>query len=405
MKLSFSLPPKPSSSKQTTNLKPSHSFNTDDQDPSKPSNKEYVTEFDASRTVSQQQSNKLVIPPIPNEYRPQKKMKNLELPLQPSDRQDLRFEVEKSSLDVADGGPNISYGLNLRNSSSDSVDGKKNESVETVMLQKLKEDLNRLPDDRGLDEYADMPVEGFGAALLAGYGWYEGRGIGRNPKGDVKVVQYEKRTAKEGLGFSSETPPSSNNKKRGKEQRSRKGEEEKGLGLGFSSDMPTHNSNGNGKKRGQEQRSGIGGGGEEEGLGFSLGDVVRIVAGRDVGLKGRVVEVVTGGGFVVVKLLRSEEEVKVRIGDVTELGSVEEERCLRKLKELKIRGGSKDEMVCKDGRRDRRKDEKHGRGGGRKSEKRRNDRDYYSSALAYKSYSSENHQQRVEARKAVLEKR
>ncbi|XP_019053032.1 PREDICTED: protein MOS2-like [Nelumbo nucifera] len=64
--------------------------------------------------------------------------------------------------------------------------------------------MKRLPDDLGFDEFTTVPVEGFGAALLAGYGWIEGRGVGRNAKKDVKIVQYERRTAKEGLGFKPE---------------------------------------------------------------------------------------------------------------------------------------------------------------------------------------------------------
>ncbi|KAG5530824.1 hypothetical protein RHGRI_025708 [Rhododendron griersonianum] len=107
MKLSFSLPPKPSSSKQQTNPKPSPAFTTADEDPSKPTNKEYLTEFDDSKTPSsaQHKPNKLVIPPIPNEYRPHKKMKNLELPLL---RPDLRFfELEfrgaRVSFDTTNG--------------------------------------------------------------------------------------------------------------------------------------------------------------------------------------------------------------------------------------------------------------------------------------------------------------
>lgn len=86
-----------------------------------------------------------------------------------------------------------------------------------------------------------------------------------------------------------------------------------------------------------------------------------------------------------MRLSRTEEEVKVRVGDVAVLCSVEEERCLRKLKELKIQG-SKDEghsgdggrTKLKDDRRERngegvedwRRDEKRGREGGRRSEKR-----------------------------------
>jgi len=54
-----------------------------------------------------------------------------------------------------------------------------------------------------------MPVEGFGAALLAGYGWTEGKGIGRNNKtGDTKVVEYDRRAGTQGLGYNpSEADP------------------------------------------------------------------------------------------------------------------------------------------------------------------------------------------------------
>ncbi|GFZ00918.1 D111/G-patch domain-containing protein [Actinidia rufa] len=138
----------------------------------------------------------------------------------------------------------MSYGINLCSSSdlASNTEAKNPESVEMVMLRKLKDDLSRLPDDVSLDEYAEMPVEGFGVALLAGYGWYEGRGIGRKPKGDVKVVQYENRTAKEG-----------------------------------------------------------------------------------------VLEVVGTCDWVVLKTLRTDEKLKVRIGNVAELGLVEEERCLKEV--------------------------------------------------------------------------
>lgn len=249
-------------------------------------------------------------------------MKNLDLPLRPSEpTNNLQFEVEDPSVAAAaDGGPNISYGLNLRNSETGSnTDPKVSESderprqpppVEAVMLQKLKEDLKRLPDDTGFEDYADMPVEGFGAALLAGYGWYEGRGIGRNAKEDVKIVQYERRTAKEGLGFVGDIP---------------------------STDNRSNNAT---KKIEKEQTNGRG---EEQEPRFCMGKDVRIIGGRDVGLKGRIVEVVGGGDSVILKLSKSDEEVKLRIRDLAELGSVEEERCLRKLKELKIQG-SKDKM-------------------------------------------------------------
>lgn len=60
-----------------------------------------------------------------------------------------------------------------------------------------------------MDEFNEVPVEGFGAALLAGYGWTEGKGIGRNNKtGDTKVVEYDRRAGTQGLGYNpSEADP------------------------------------------------------------------------------------------------------------------------------------------------------------------------------------------------------
>ncbi|KAF5477909.1 hypothetical protein F2P56_004516 [Juglans regia] len=170
---------------------------------------QYITQFDASETLTRKkESTNHVIAPIPNEWRPPKRMKNLELPItsQSDGSGALSFELDSgiSSVDAHDS--KISYGLNLRQKSdSNDDDDDRSQSapvpVETMLLQKLKNDLERLPEHRGMEEFDDVPVEGFGAALLAGYGWYEGRGIGKNPKGDVKVVQYEKRTDKQGLGF------------------------------------------------------------------------------------------------------------------------------------------------------------------------------------------------------------
>ncbi|KAF9592009.1 hypothetical protein IFM89_011592 [Coptis chinensis] len=78
--------------------------------------------------------------------------------------------------------------------------------VENVLLKKFKEDLKNLPDDRGMDEFEDVPMEGFGVAILKGYGWKEGQGIGKNAKEDVQVVQYVRRGNKEGLGFQPDKP-------------------------------------------------------------------------------------------------------------------------------------------------------------------------------------------------------
>nr|XP_051202574.1 protein MOS2-like [Lolium perenne] len=71
-----------------------------------------------------------------------------------------------------------------------------------LMLRRYKEDMAVLPDQPGVEEYDEVPVEGFGAAILAGYGWKEGDAIGRNcTKKEAKIVQYDHRTGPQGLGF------------------------------------------------------------------------------------------------------------------------------------------------------------------------------------------------------------
>ncbi|POO03208.1 LOW QUALITY PROTEIN: Spp2/MOS2, G-patch domain containing protein [Trema orientale] len=112
----------------------------------------------------------------------------------------------------------ISYGLNLRKTTEwnetegdDQASCSKSKPPGTevtrsapgkdVLLQKLKSDLRRLPDDQGMEEFADGPVEAFAVALLAGYGWYLGRGIGKNAKEDVKVLERQKWTRRHGIGF------------------------------------------------------------------------------------------------------------------------------------------------------------------------------------------------------------
>lgn len=345
MKLSFSLSSKPSS-----NLKKppsSQSFTGDDpRNSSNPTGKEYVTEFDASKAPSSSSKDTLIIPPKQNEWRPIKRMKNLDLPLQPDSSaadQPLQFEID-AGAGVEPSLDGISYGLNVRQSENPNPNPNANANANPKqmidpMLHKFKEDLKRLPEHNGIDEYTDMPVEGYGAALLKGYGWVEGRGIGRNAKEDVKVVEYKRWTAKEGIGFIPEVPKPSS-----------KGEG--GVKVDHSDNV------------GKIDR-------EKGGKGLCVGKEVRVVRGKEMGMKGVILEVKSGGDMVILKLGRQDEEVKLQARDVAELGSVEEERCLEKLLELKIKeeksnldgvrkqssgGRSRDEVTTK-----RKKESRRGR--------------------------------------------
>ncbi|XP_050369866.1 protein MOS2-like [Argentina anserina] len=286
MKLSFSLP-----SKSKSSSKPPNPINPSAANQNGDVSKQFVKEFDASQPLSAA-SQAPVIAPIENEWRPHKKMKNLELPITEPGGQHLRFEPESLAIEPDS---NISYGLNVRKSSEIDYSGGgerlRSGAVEETLLQKFKSDLERLADHKGMEEYEGMPVEGFGAALLSGYGWCPGRGIGRNAKEDVKVVEYTKSTDRHGLGFH----------KNSKEKEKKKKEEV-----------------------GRERRR------EEE-----VAKEVRIVKGRDnVGSRGRVVERLGNGRLVAVKLAtRAKEEegvvVRVNVEDVVEVGSKEEERWRR----------------------------------------------------------------------------
>ncbi|KAK9059386.1 hypothetical protein SSX86_022006 [Deinandra increscens subsp. villosa] len=161
MKVSFSLS---SSSKPPNSTLRSPSNQHDES-----ATKEFITDFDPSKTPTDSSSNTpFIIPPIPNEWNPQNQA--------------------MSSIDLPDD-PNLQSG-------SDPVS-----SIDRLMLMKLRSDLRRLPDDSGLGEFDNVPVEDFAGAYLKGYGWRQGRGIGKNAKEDVKVVEFRNNAAGEGLGF------------------------------------------------------------------------------------------------------------------------------------------------------------------------------------------------------------
>ncbi|KAL5573343.1 hypothetical protein UlMin_022940 [Ulmus minor] len=314
MKLSFSLPSKASS--KSNPIKSSKNFGDENKSSNVDDSRKYVTEFNANDTLPDGKKD-VVIPPIQNEWRPHKKMKNLELPLQSDGSGGLQFEVEApTSAEAEANNSKISYGLNLRQTNKEDEQTRDSESrpvgddqpqfrpVEDVLIQKLRYDMERLPEHRGMEEFTDMPVENFAAALLSGYGWSKGMGIGKNTKEDVKIVEYTKKMGKHGIGFTSNDAPVPDSDSGLK---SNKREKE--------------------KVRGVDRDNGKGG--------VSVGKEVRIVWGREVGMKGRIVEKL-GNNKLVVRLSRSEEPVEVLVSDVAELGSREEETCLKRLKEMKL---------------------------------------------------------------------
>eukprot|EP00268_Persea_americana_P018171 TRINITY_DN1898_c1_g1_i2.p1 TRINITY_DN1898_c1_g1~~TRINITY_DN1898_c1_g1_i2.p1 ORF type:complete len:519 (-),score=115.57 TRINITY_DN1898_c1_g1_i2:397-1953(-) len=336
--------PKPPSSK--SNPKSLHENEHEHEPQSQP---QYVTEFDASKTLTL--NPQIIVPPKENTFNlhtgTKKKMQNLDLSSLQSEKATLQFELENPSS-APDPTANISYGLTIRakeNGELKPSDSGPPSSLEEVSLQKLREGLNNLPDDRGFEEFKDIPVEAFGAAVLAGYGWSEGQGIGRNPKEDVQVPQYLRRANKEGLGFVPDLPDMKQKQKHGGGRRS-----DPPLVAPVGPDGRTRHVVGIDEKLVPRELRGV-----------LVGKVVRVIDGRHSGLKGKVVEKSdsdSGSGSVVLKLLKSGEDVRVGLNQVGEVGSFEEVLFLRKLQESKSRGRDDRKNSASRGYREKRDDDK-----------------------------------------------
>ncbi|XP_010229943.1 protein MOS2-like [Brachypodium distachyon] len=130
----------------------------------------FVTTFDPSKSLTPAPAP-LVIPPLPNT-------------LNPTAGDGPAF-VLAASADAS----SSSLGYGLTPSGGD------------LTLRRFNDDMATLPDIQGAEEYEEVPVEGFGAALLAGYGWKKGDPIGRDKsKRDAKAVERGRRFGTQGLG-------------------------------------------------------------------------------------------------------------------------------------------------------------------------------------------------------------
>jgi G patch domain/KOW motif-containing protein len=334
-KFSFSLPSKAAfsgrSKPRPSDDKDKHKQAAQDEDEEKP---EFLNEFDPN---SQPAAKKLkVIPKLENSWRPEKKMKNIQMT-----ESELQFEPEAEAAGIES---QAEYGLNIRRSHnvSDSMEieqnGKSNEKafMEKSEQQIVREAVEELPEEASLDAYDSLPVEEFGAALLRGMGWIEGKGIGRG-KEVVKPVEYVRRVGREGLGAIPAPPPVE--KKHSKSRVLKPGEtREEGrrdLVAQPGPDGRVRHVVEVGEKLVERQRKGV-----------AVGKTVRVVDGRHEGLKGEVIEVSDNGDkgsaqMVTVRLSRSEEKVVVGFREVADLGSVEEEDCLRRLKDIAVRGNER----------------------------------------------------------------
>ncbi|XP_078439999.1 protein MOS2-like [Wolffia australiana] len=282
---------------------------------------EFVTEFDPNASISAVSSIVSAIAPLPNtdSWRAPKRMKNLELDLDSNSSAVAdRFELDSSQPDSG----SVTYGLILRHAGNgsnaevsvnfDSSDlGVRSEPALSAE-QKLREDIEKLPEDRGFEEFEEIAVEDFSKALLAGYGWKTGQGIGRNAKEDTKVREYKRWVGNGGLGFKSDAPL---------EKEKKKGREDLLPVPPPASSRPVSDN------------------GASEKLPIKT---VRVISGEFAGQKAEVFQSLRRGE-VNLRLLGSRAKVIVAEELIAEVGSAEEQRFLRKMD----KSGRSEEQVKK----------------------------------------------------------
>ncbi|CAH3149036.1 unnamed protein product [Pocillopora meandrina] len=100
----------------------------------------------------------------------------------------------------------------LKAVSGDDTEGNENENVSIPLLMRNplpdiegyekneKLDIALRPEQSSMQDYEDMPVSSFGAAMLRGMGWKKGEAIGGTNKGFTEPIEYIPRSKGLGLG-------------------------------------------------------------------------------------------------------------------------------------------------------------------------------------------------------------
>jgi len=175
-------------------------------------------------------------------------------------------------------------------------------------LQAFKEDVEDLPEQSTMEDYESMPIEDFGAAMLRGMGWEEGKPVGRNAKGLVSAVEFVPRGGRLGLGATG-APPPTNNKKHIKPGESREAPAEMVLAQG-----PEGKSR---NVRSLDEKLV-----KKEAPGAREGKNMKVVEGRHRGLTGRVLRIVKEEGRsdrALIELASSGETITVRCSELADI--------------------------------------------------------------------------------------
>ena len=180
-------------------------------------------------------------------------------------------------------------------------------------LQRYQQQLDAAADEASLDDYANTPIEEFGAALLRGMGWEEGKAVGRrNIRGIVpQAIEFVPRPSGLGLGANPAPAPPKKEKKYIKPGESRQ----------VKPDLVCLDANGNIQNvRGLDDKLV-----SRSSLGPKPGKSMRIVDGRHSGLSCVVLALephIEGrSDRATVRLLPSETTTSVRCKELAEQGT------------------------------------------------------------------------------------
>ncbi|KAJ3153798.1 hypothetical protein HDU86_005131 [Geranomyces michiganensis] len=171
----------------------------------------------------------------------------------------------------------------------------------TDPVDKYRHDVSQRPDELAMDDYNRVPIEEFGAALLRGMGWENGRPVGKNPKGLTEPISLKSRPHLLGLGATPAPVLEPKIKKYIKpgEKRAADPLAEAPSRSGSTTDSPRISRRGSPYSRPDPPKT----------SNFKVGDRVSILAGRHKGSSGAISEIKARDSGTVIKVTLADGEV------------------------------------------------------------------------------------------------
>jgi len=260
-----------------------------------------------------------------------------------SETTSMEIEGAPSSTDES----NLKYGLN-KMATTTTPQAEKKKQVPLLMRnrvrgievcktedEKFRYDVMHRPESASEEAYEQMPVDSFGAALLRGMGWEEGKPIGLNSRGLITPIEFVARGHRQGLGAD----------RKPEEIRKRK----RPLKQGETNEPPPQMvvpKDADGRQRHYRTL--------DEKLiphrpgGINVGSLVGIISGVHDGMYARVMAFLEEN-MVRVRFL-SEEEVIVSKDDITEMSKISQDHPAQRISSSTISSSSSSSSTSSNGK-------------------------------------------------------